>query len=264
MRALRVLRVMRAVRVLKAAPEAMAVMNSMWVSLTSMGGFLLVLAHLHADLRAPGTRLYGGTCVFQLDEDAGRLSFDSFMKAMLTLFVTASGEDGFDVMHWTMEASGDSSAFFMISWMIISQILLSLLLALLIDSYSVDDDDEEDAKGKPRHIDSGKSLNMELIDLEVRMLGERSPQVRGRRQTPPLSRILRRLVLHSDVAIPRRRFGRLHERWRQHEERRNVPSFGGFEAFRAIPRLFGVALEGGLRRGFRGVNARDARRCSST
>ena len=68
------------------------------------------------------------------------------MKAMLTLFVTASGEDGFDVMHWTMEASGDSSAFFMISWMIISQILLSLLLALLIDSYSVDDDDEEDAK----------------------------------------------------------------------------------------------------------------------
>ena len=178
MRALRVLRVMRAVRVLKAAPEAMAVMNSMWVSLTSMGGFLLVWLIFMLIYALLGTRLYGGTCVFQLDEDAGRLSFDSFMKAMLTLFVTASGEDGFDVMHWTMEASGDSSAFFMISWMIISQILLSLLLALLIDSYSVDDDDEEDAKGKPRHIDSGKSLNMELIDLEVRMLGERSPQVR--------------------------------------------------------------------------------------
>ena len=165
MRALRVLRVMRAVRVLKAAPEAMAVMNSMWVSLTSMGGFLLVWLIFMLIYALLGTRLYGGTCVFQLDEDAGRLSFDSFMKAMLTLFVTASGEDGFDVMHWTMEASGDSSAFFMISWMIISQILLSLLLALLIDSYSVDDDDEEDAKGKPRHIDSGKSLNMELIDL---------------------------------------------------------------------------------------------------
>ena len=53
----------------------------------------------------------------------------------------------------------------MISWMIISQIILSLLLALLIDSYSVDDDDEEDAKGASS-IDSRESLNMELVDLE--------------------------------------------------------------------------------------------------
>ena len=217
MRALRVLRVMRAVRVLKAAPEAMAVMNSMWVSPHVHGRFSPRLAHLHADLRAPRHASLRRHLRLQLDEDAGRLSFDSFMKAMLTLFVTASGEDGFDVMHWTMEASGDSSAFFMISWMIISQILLSLLLALLIDSYSVDDDDEEDAKGKPRHIDSGKSLNMELIDLEVRMLGERSPQVRENGDAKRRSRILRRLVLHSDVAVPRRRLGRLHERWRQHE-----------------------------------------------
>ena len=120
----------------------MAVMKSMVVSLTSMGGFLLVWLIFMLIYALLGTRLYGGACVFQLDEDAGRLSFDSFMKAMLTLFITASGEDGFDVMHWTMEAAGNSSAFFMISWMIISQIILSLLLALLIDSYSVDDDEE--------------------------------------------------------------------------------------------------------------------------
>ena len=177
MRALRVLRVMRAVRVLKAAPEAMAVMNSMVVSLTSMGGFLLVWLIFMLIYALLGTRLYGGACVFQLDEDAGRLSFDSFMKAMLTLFITASGEDGFDVMHWTMEAAGNSSAFFMISWMIISQIILSLLLALLIDSYSVDDD-EEGATGVLHQLDSGVSINKELIDLEERMLAERSQQER--------------------------------------------------------------------------------------
>ena len=166
MKALRVLRVMRAVRVLKAAPEAMAVMNAMVTSLTSMGGFLLVWLIFMLIYALLGTRLYGGACVFELDEDAGRLSFNSFMRAMLTLFVTASGEDGFDVMHWTMEASGNSSALFMISWMIISQIILSLLLALLIDTYSVDEDEEEDEEGEERGSTKGEKTNKELIDME--------------------------------------------------------------------------------------------------
>ena len=164
MKALRVLRVMRAVRVLKAAPEAMSVMNAMVTSLTSMGGFLLVWLIFMLIYALLGTRLYGGACVFELDEDAGRLSFNSFMRAMLTLFVTASGEDGFDVMHWTMEASGNSSALFMISWMIISQIILSLLLALLIDTYSVDED--EDEEGEERGSTKGEKTNKELIDME--------------------------------------------------------------------------------------------------
>ena len=182
MRALRVLRVMRAVRVLKAAPEAMAVMNAMVVSLASMGGFLLVWLIFMLIYALLGTRLYGGACVFELDEDAGRLSFNSFMRAMLTLFVTASGEDGFDVMHWTMDASGNSASLFMISWMIISQIILSLLLALLIDTYSVDDDEEEEEdvveEGTPsydadghekqfgRSLSKGEQLNRDLIDME--------------------------------------------------------------------------------------------------
>ena len=170
MRALRVLRVMRAVRVLKAAPEAMAVMNSMVVSLMSMGGFLLVWLIFMLIYALLGTRLFGEGCVFQLDEDAGRLSFKSFMRAMLTLFVTASGEDGFDVMHWTMEGSGNAAALFMISWMIISQIILSLLLALLIDTYSVDEEEEEelDEDGQPvmKTSDSQQSLNRELVELE--------------------------------------------------------------------------------------------------
>ena len=164
-KALRVLRVMRAVRVLKAAPEAMAVMNAMVTSLASMGGFLLVWLIFMLIYALLGTRLYGGACVFELDEDAGRLSFNTFMRAMLTLFVTASGEDGFDVMHWTMDASGNSAALFMISWMIISQIILSLLLALLIDTYSVDED--EDEEGAPSAGSrEGETTNKELIDME--------------------------------------------------------------------------------------------------
>ena len=192
MRALRVLRVMRAVRVLKAAPEAMAVMNAMVVSLSSMGGFLLVWLIFMLIYALLGTRLYGGACVFELDEDAGRLSFNSFTRAMLTLFVTASGEDGFDVMHWQMEAGGNISSLFMISWMIISQIILSLLLALLIDTYSVDEDEEETedpefvggvfgsggalvdrksidmhgAKGENKSLSKHEQLNRDLIDFE--------------------------------------------------------------------------------------------------
>ena len=103
--------------------------------------------------------------MFELDEDAGRLSFNSFMRAMLTLFVTASGEDGFDVMHWTMDASGNSAALFMISWMIISQIILSLLLALLIDTYSVDEDEDEEGASSAGSRE-GETTNKELVDME--------------------------------------------------------------------------------------------------
>ena len=167
MKALRVLRVMRAVRVLKVAPEAMAVMNAMVTALGSMGGFLLVWLIFMLIYALLGTRLYGGACVFELDEDAGRLSFNTFMRAMLTLFVTASGEDGFDVMHWTMDAAGNSAALFMISWMIISQVILSLLLALLIDTYSVDEDEDEDEDGAEGAGSSkGEKMNRELVDME--------------------------------------------------------------------------------------------------
>ena len=114
LRSLRVLRVVRTVRVLKVAPEAMAVMNSMFQSLKNMGGFLVVWFIFMLIYALLGTRIFGGKCIFELDQDAGRLSFNSFTRALLTLFVTASGEDAFDVMHWTMEATDDSSSIFMI------------------------------------------------------------------------------------------------------------------------------------------------------
>jgi hypothetical protein len=43
-----------------------------------------------------------------------------------------------------MDAAGNASALFVVSWMFISQIILSLLLALLIDTYSVDEEEEEE------------------------------------------------------------------------------------------------------------------------
>ena len=183
-RALRVLRVVRTVRVLKAAPEAMAVITAMVTSLASMTGFLLVWLIFMLIYALLGTRLYGSACVFEIDEDAGRLSFRSFMRAMLTLFVTASGENGFDVIHWTMEAEGPAASMFMISWMFISQILLALLLALLIDTYTVGGDEEEEDEGPtpPKGVatthkegyemgpmDSGarpRRLSEELVDME--------------------------------------------------------------------------------------------------
>jgi hypothetical protein len=69
--------------------EAMKVMNSMITALGSMGGFLLVWAIFMLIYSLLGTRMFGGACAFELDDDAARLSFDSFMRAMLTLFVTA-------------------------------------------------------------------------------------------------------------------------------------------------------------------------------
>ena len=180
-RALRVLRVVRTVRVLKAAPEAMAVIKAMVTSLASMTGFLLVWLIFMLIYALLGTRLYGAACIFEIDEDAGRLSFRSFMRAMLTLFVTASGENGFDVIHWTMEAEGPSASAFMISWMFISQILLALLLALLIDTYTVGGEEEEVTEPTPDGADANKEgyemrpmvseakprrLSEELVDME--------------------------------------------------------------------------------------------------
>jgi hypothetical protein len=170
LRALRVLRVVRTVRVLKVAPEAMAVMSSMIIALGSMGGFLLVWLIFMLIYALLGTRMFGGACIFETDPDAGRLSFNSFARAMLTLFVTASGEDGFDVMHWTMQVSGVPASFFMISWMFISQIILSLLLALLIDTYSGEDEDAEEGEEGVHGALHGKNVELEIqqgiLDME--------------------------------------------------------------------------------------------------
>ena len=166
LRALRVLRVVRTVRVLKVAPEAMAVMSSMIEALGSMGGFLLVWLIFMLIYALLGTRMFGGTCIFETDPDAGRLSFNSFSRSMLTLFVTASGEDGFDVMHWTMQATqGVSASLFMISWMFISNIILALLLALLIDTYSVEDEEGEEGS-QADGAGSDADLQRDILDME--------------------------------------------------------------------------------------------------
>lgn len=162
LRALRVLRVVRSVRVLKVAPEAMAVMNSMVVALGSMGGFLLVWFIFMLIYALFGMRLFGGACITLTDPDAGRFSFNSFARSMLTLFITGSGENGFDVIHWTMEEKGVSASVFMISWMFISQIILSLLLALLIDAYSVDGEEDEEGSKSNKDVE----LRRDILDME--------------------------------------------------------------------------------------------------
>ena len=96
-----------------------------------------------------------------------------------------------------MEAAGNSAALFMISWSFISQIILALLLALLIDTYSDEDDgegEEEEEDQGPGEEDGELGTGNPYSHRSISFVSNKSDEVGRCRLTPGGTRLDPRLT----------------------------------------------------------------------
>jgi hypothetical protein len=155
LRVFRIFRIVRGLRMLRENREFVKIINcaifsvkAMWVFLLVWGLFMFIFAIL-------GVQLFGGRG--ELDSD--RLGFRDVGSALLTLFVVSTGENTFEVAYATMQATGSNWAgLYMVVWLIITTIMLSLILGILLYAISARKDEleaEETAEKGPPGDDGG-------------------------------------------------------------------------------------------------------------
>lgn len=155
LRVFRIFRIVRGFKMLRENREFVRILESAIVGLKAMWVFLLVWALLLLIFAILGVQLFGGRG--ELDSD--RLGFRDVGSALLTLFVVSTGENTFEVAYATIQATGSNWAgLYMVVWLIITTAILSLILGILIDAITAENDEleaEETAEKGPPGDDSG-------------------------------------------------------------------------------------------------------------
>jgi hypothetical protein len=150
LRVFRIFRIVRGFKMLRENREFVRILESAIVGLKAMWVFLIVWALLLLIFAILGVQLFGGRG--ELDSD--RLGFRDVGSALLTLFVVSTGENTFEVAYATIQATGSNWAgLYMIVWLIITTAILSLILGILIDAITAENDEleaEETAEGTAR------------------------------------------------------------------------------------------------------------------
>ena len=137
---MRIFRAFRTIRVIRQNREFRKIVASALIGLNDMWAFLVVWLVFTVIFSIYGFQLFTG--LGTLDEE--RLTFKSFPRSALTLFVIATGEDSFAVAWSTMVAYGsDWVVLYMIAWIFLSTVILSLVLGILIDSCSLVEVEED-------------------------------------------------------------------------------------------------------------------------
>ena len=122
-------------------------------------------------------------------------------SALLTLFVVSTGENTFEVANAIMDATTSYAGLYMIVWLVISTSILSLILGILIDAITAENDEleaEEEEKNieklpKPEELESPRE---KVARLERRLtIREEKAEVRRKRQVARAK---------ADVAVVRR------------------------------------------------------------
>ena len=140
LRLMRIFRAFRTIRVIRQNREFRKIVASALIGLNDMWAFLVVWLVFTVIFSIYGFQLFTG--LGTLDEE--RLTFKSFPRSALTLFVVATGEDSFAVAWSTMVAYGsDWVVLYMIAWIFLSTVILSLVLGILIDSCSLVEVEED-------------------------------------------------------------------------------------------------------------------------
>lgn len=138
-RTFRVLRVARLLRSMQSMQVIIGVIGRSMSSFIYLALLLLLFIFIYSLM---GMQLYGGQ-FNNYDEPKPRANFDSFGVAFLTVFQLLTMENWNSILYTTMQQSSWTAAIYLISWIFIGNfVLLNLFLAILLDSF-VEEDEEE-------------------------------------------------------------------------------------------------------------------------
>ncbi|XP_022840538.1 Voltage-dependent channel, four helix bundle domain, partial [Ostreococcus tauri] len=156
LRLLRVGRAFRTFRVIRRNREFRRIISSSVLGFQDMWPFLVVWMLFSVIFAIFGFQLFSG--LGTLDEE--RLTFKTFLRSTLTLFVISSGEDSFTVAWSTMVAYGNNFiVFYTIGWILISTVILSLVLGILIDSCALVEMEDDHAEAEERVKEKKEKLD---------------------------------------------------------------------------------------------------------
>ena len=140
-RTFRVLRVARLLRTLQSMQVIIGVISRSISSFVYIAMLLLLFVFIYSLL---GMQIFGGK--FNFEDGLPRGNYDSFNSAFVTVFQVLTMENWQDILYDSMRSSTGplASALFYISWIFIGNfILLNLFLAILLDSFLEEEEEDE-------------------------------------------------------------------------------------------------------------------------
>lgn len=139
-RTFRVLRVARLLRTMQSMQTIIGVISRSISSFMYLALLLLLFIFIYSLM---GMQLFGGQ-FNDFPDDIPRANFDSFNTAFLTVFQILTMENWQAILFTTMSQSGWTAPIYLISWIFIGNfVLLNLFLAILLDSFIEEDEEEK-------------------------------------------------------------------------------------------------------------------------
>lgn len=139
--ALRTFRLLRIFKLARSWKSLNAFLSTMIHTLPRLGPFSVILLLFMYIFSLLGMQLFGG----KLGSPPPRAHYDTLLWSFTTTFQVLTGENWNEVMYSTMENVGWASSLYFLALVCIGAfIVLNVFLAILIDNFSSDDDDETD------------------------------------------------------------------------------------------------------------------------
>ena len=143
-RIFRTFRVLRVARLLKAMQSMRVIIGVISRSISSFIYLALLLLLFIFIYSLMGMQLFSGIYDDDWEEEKPRANFDSFIAAFLTVFQVLTMENWQTILFTTMSQAGFIAALYLISWIFIGNfVLLNLFLAILLDSFIEEDEEEK-------------------------------------------------------------------------------------------------------------------------
>jgi len=140
-RTLRVLRVARLLRGLRSMQMIIEVIGKTIGAFGYIGMLMLIIIFIYALF---GMQLFGGQLEFK--GELPRQNFDSFNNAFLSMFQVLTMENWQDLLYSVMRATNPALAsLYLITWIFIGNyILLNLFLAIMLDAFTEQDEEDDE------------------------------------------------------------------------------------------------------------------------
>ncbi|KAG7390915.1 hypothetical protein PHYPSEUDO_006399 [Phytophthora pseudosyringae] len=192
LRSFRLFRVFKLARDWKSLRELLEMIIRAVASITNFGVLLFLFIYIYALV---GVQFFGNTMRFDdegyptpftLEEFWGgtvpRNNFDTLLWAAVTVFQIITGENWNNIMYYAILGNGMLSCIYFISLVILGDfVLMNLFLALLLDNFG--DDDEEQAKEKQEETmklaQKMSVMNMSMKVAPITSEDERTMTTRG-------------------------------------------------------------------------------------
>ena len=143
LRTFRVVRIARLFRSLEDMRRIIRVISETLSSFAFVGLLLIIFIFIYSLF---GMQLFGGRFQFSNPQDNPRQNFDSFNNAFLTVYQVLTMENWQSVLYSAMRGQIPAvAAIYLVTWIFIGNyILLNLFMAIMLDAFGDDHEEEED------------------------------------------------------------------------------------------------------------------------